>query len=76
MEIKEYIERNGEEFWKEEITSFVNNRLQMSGCQAYIDNETMQNIVNELMQDKRVYDNISWLNILITWACNNNGITL
>jgi len=76
MEIKEYIERNDEEFWKEEITSLVNNRLQMSGCQVLVDNETMKNIVQELMQDKRVYDNISWLNILIIWACNNNGITL
>lgn len=76
MEIKEYIEKNGEEFWKDEIVSLVNNRLQMSGCQVFVDNETMQNIVQELMQDKRVYDNINWLNILITWACNHNGITL
>ena len=76
MEIKEYIAKDSEEFWKEEITSIVNNRLQMSGCQVYVDNETMQNIVQELMQDKRVYDSIEWLNILITWACNHNGITL
>lgn len=64
------------EFWKEEIESYVDNVAKNSGYQNSIDSETMQNIVNELMQDKKTFECIDWLNILIYNACNRNGITL
>ena len=79
-EEKSYIQRKiaeyGKEYWEEEIKSFVNAKLYMSGLQYGIDNETMQNIVNELMQNGRTYVNIDWLDFYIVNACKNNGIIL
>ena len=74
--IEKEINKYGKEFWEEEIKSFVNAKLRMSGLQYEIDNETMQKIIYELMQNERTYITIDWLDFFIVNACKNNGIIL
>ena len=79
-EEKAYIERkiaeHGKEYWKQEIVNLIDMKLKTSGFQNGIDNETLENIIYYLMQDGKTFQCIEWLNILISWGCNLNGIKL
>lgn len=62
------------ENWKLKIASYVDNLLKNSGFQYDLESEKMEKIVNDLMQDKKIFECIDWLDVLIVNACTKNGI--
>ena len=74
--IQRKIEEQGKEYWKQEIRNLVDMKLKTSGFQNGIDNETLENIVDYLMQDGKTFKSMEWLNILIVWGCDLYGIKL
>lgn len=74
--IQRKIEEQGKEYWKQEIRNLVDMKLKTSGFQNGIDSETLENIVDYLIQDGKTFKSIEWLNILITWGCDLYGIKL